>query len=217
MEHMRTIYAIVFYTISNKEYYLAIPIETNKNAKNVIIEFAKAVNKLQDDAKVLTEKYAENNKGEKNFLMKKIMLNYKQFQTKSVLPNSSLKTSILSRYRATLQDYHSAFIMLKSYDKTIHSNLNVLIVKLENIITSFDDIILRMDVANVIVGPRFNEKEIIKTTKSFVKVIAKSRKDAEDITSQRKIICYAIINQFCNFLFHFEKILYKFAPYVPNN
>ena len=74
-----------------------------------------------------------------------------------------------------------------------------------------------MDVANVIVGPRFNEKEIIKTTKSFVKVIAKSRKDAEDITSQRKIICYAIINQFCNFLFHFEKILYKFAPYVPNN
>ena len=72
MEHMRIIYAIVFYTISNKEYYLAIPIETNKNEKNVITEFVKPVNKLQDDAKVLTEKYAENNKGEKNFLKEKI-------------------------------------------------------------------------------------------------------------------------------------------------
>ena len=79
--------------------------------------------------------------------------------------------------------------MLKRYDQTIQSNLNVLIVKLENTIRLFVSIIDHMDVAKVIVGPRFNEKEIIKTTKSFVKLITKPRKDVEDIMSQRKIIC----------------------------
>ena len=107
--------------------------------------------------------------------------------------------------------------MLKRYDKTIQSNLTALIVKLENTITLFVSIIDHVDVANITVGPRFNKKEIIKTTKSFVKHLAKSHKDVEDIMSEGKIICYAIINQFSNFLFHFEKILNKFAPYVPNN
>lgn len=216
MKYMRIIYAIVFYTIRNTEYYLAraIPIETNKNKENVITKIVKVVNKLQAEAKDLREKYAQNNQGEKNFVEKMNFLNYAQFQIKS---NSSLKASTLSRYRDTLKDYRSAFIMLKRYDKTIQSNLTALIVKLENTITLFVSIIDHVDVANITVGPRFNKKEIIKETKSFVKHLAKSHKDVEDIMSEGKIICYAIINQLSNFLFHFKKILNKFAPYVPNN
>ena len=214
MKYMRIIYAIVFYTIRNTEYYLAraIPIETNKNKKNVITKIVKVVNKLQAEAKDLTEKYAQNNQGEKNFVEKMNFLNYAQFQIKS---NSSLKASTLSRYRDTLKDYRSAFIMLKRYDKTIQSNLTALIVKLENTITLFVSIIDHVDVANITVGPRFNEKEIIKKTKSFVK--HKDVEDMKDIMSEGKIICYAIINRFSNFLFHFRKILNEFAPYVPNN
>ena len=216
---MRIVYAIVFYTISNKEYYLAraIPIDTNKSKESVMTKTVEVANELQDDVIVLRENYKQNNQGEKYFVKGKISLTYVQFQTNSVLPNSTLNASILFRYRAALQDYHSAFIMLKMYDKTIQSNLSVLIVKLENTITLFDSIIDHMGVANVIVGARFNETEIIKTTKSFVKLITESRKDVEDIMPQRKIICYAIINQFSNFLFHFKKILYEFAQHVPNN
>ena len=87
--------------------------------------------------------------------------------------------------------------MLKRYDKTIQSNLNALIVKLENTITLFVSIIDHVDVANITVGPRFNEKEIT--------------------MSQRKIICCEIINQFSNFLDRFKEILGEFAPYVPSN
>lgn len=178
MKYMRIIYAIVFYTIRNTEYYLAraIPIQTNKNKENVITKIVKVVNKLQAEAKDLREKYAQNNQGEKNFVKKMNFLNYAQFQIKS---NSSLKASTLSRYRDTLKDYRSAFIMLKRYDKTIQSNLTALIVKLENTITLFVSIIDHVDVANITVGPRFNKKEIIKTTKSFVKHLAKSHKDVE--------------------------------------
>ena len=78
MKYMRIIYAIVFYTIRNTEYYLAraIPIETNKNKENVITKIVKVVNKLQAEAKDLREKYAQNNQGEKNFVKKMNFLNY---------------------------------------------------------------------------------------------------------------------------------------------
>ena len=63
MKYMRIISAIVFYTISNTEHYLAraIPIETNKNKENVINKIVNVVNKLQEEANVLRNKYAQNN------------------------------------------------------------------------------------------------------------------------------------------------------------
>ena len=129
----------------------------------------------------------------------------------------SLKGSTLSRYRATLADYNSAFLMLKRYDETIQSNLNAIKIYLENIITSLDLIIDCIGGANVSIGPRFNEKEIVITTKAFINSNIKTRKDGGNIAFHHKIICYAIVNQFSNFLFHFEKVLHAFTPYLPQD
>ena len=142
-----------------------------------------------------------------------ISLSYKQLQFKSVL----LKASTLSSYRATLKDCLSAFLMLERYDETIRSNLTMIKTSLENIITSLGLIIDSIDGANVRTGPRFNEKEIIITTKTFINTNAKSSKDGGNITFLHKIICYAILNQSSNFLFYFEKVLHIFTPYFPRN
>ena len=210
---MRVIYTIVLYTISKTEYCSSTGIlkKISGNAKNGITIFLKLVDKLQDDVITLRKSYAQKNYNEINFLKEKISLSFKQLQFKSVL----LKTSTLSGYRATLKDYLSAFLILERYDETIRSNLTVIKPNLENIIRSLGLIIDRIDGANVRTGPRFNEKEIIITTKTFINTKAKSSKD--NITLRHKIICYVILNQFSNFLLNFEKVLHIFTPYFPQN
>ena len=210
---MRVIYTIVLYTISKTEYCSSTGIlkKISGNAKNGITIFLKLVDKLQDDVITLRKSYAQKNHDEINFLKEKISLSYKQLQFKSVL----LKASTLSGYRATLKDYLSAFLILERYDETIRSNLTVIKPNLENIIRSLGLIIDRIDGANVRTGPRFNEKEIIITTKTFINTKAKSSKD--NITLRHKIICYVILNQFSNFLLNFEKVLHIFTPYFPQN
>ena len=213
MMHVRVIYTIVLYTISKTEYCSStgIPKKTSGNAENGITIFFKLVGKLQDDVITLRKSYAQKNYNEINFLKEKISLSFKQLQFKSVL----LKASTLSGYRATLKDYLSAFLILDRYDETIRSNLTVIKPNLENIIRSLGLIIDRIDGSNVRTGPRFNEKEIIITTKTFINTKAKSSKD--NITFRHKIICYVILNQFNNFLLNFEKVLHIFTPYFPQN
>ena len=213
MMHVRVIYTTVLYTINKTEYCSStgIPKKTSGNAENGITIFFKLVGKLQDDVITLRKSYAQKNYDEINFLKEKISLSYKQLQFKSVL----LKASTLSGYRATLKDYLSAFLVLERYDETIRSNLTVIKPNLENIIRSLGLIIDRIDGSNVRTGPRFNEKEIIITTKTFINTEAKSSKD--NITFRHKIICYVILNQFSNFLLNFEKVLHIFPPYFPQN
>ena len=213
MMHVRVIYTIVLYTISKTEYCSStgIPKKTSGNAGNGITIFLKLVGKLQDDGITLRKSYARKNYDEINFLEEKISLSCKQLQFKSVL----FKASALSGYRATLKDYLSAFLILERYDETIRSNLTVIKPNLENIIRSLGLIIDRIDGSNVRTGPRFNEKEIIITTKTFINTKAKSSKD--NITFRHKIICYVILNQFNNFLLNFEKVLHIFTPYFPQN
>lgn len=213
---MSVIYAIAFYTISNTQYCSITTMQKsrNENAENGITDnLLKLVDKLQDDVITLSKSYAQKNHSKINFAKLKISLSYKQFQFKPV----SLKGSALSRYRATLKDYHSAFLTLGRYDGTFKSNLNVTKILVGNIITSLDLIVNCIGEANVGIGPRFNETEIIITTKTFINSNTKTRKDGDNIAFRHKIIYYAIVNQLSNFLLHFEKFLHVFRPYVPQD
>ena len=195
---MGVIYAIAFYAISNTQYCSTATISksTYENSEDGITVLSKRVDKLQDDVITLSKIYEQKKHGKINFAKLNISLSYKQFQFKSV----SLKRSTLSRYRATRKDYHSAFLMLERYDETIQSNLNAIKIYLEDIITSLDHIIGCIGGANVSIGPRFNEKEIVIATKVFINSNIKTRKDGGNIEFHHKIICYAIVNQFSNFI-----------------
>ena len=122
-------------------------------------------------------------------------LHYKELQL------SSKDASKLSNYHSTLEDFLSAFDLIKMQD----SNITDLRIGVQNVKKQLDTIIDRNKIAvDKSLKPRFNETNVSKITKKHLKRI---NADSKDTISERNLLIHAFTNQFSIFLRKFRKYL----------
>ena len=84
---------------------------------------------------------------------------YSQFE----ITKHSSEVATLSKYNATLNDYYWALVHFGGNNKTFDR----LKVTIENVMQKLTEIIGKVTNANVSIAARFNEKEIMKTSREY--------------------------------------------------
>ena len=125
-----------------------------------------------------------------------ILPEYSQFE----ITKHSSDVVTLSKYNATWNDYYWAFVHFGGNNKTFDR----LKVTIENVMQKLTEIIVKVTNANVSIAARFNEKEIMKTSREYF------NENLDSKSLKRRAIC-AIMVQFGKFLRSFKEIINDLA------
>ena len=162
-------------------------------AVNIMKNYLEQIDKMIDKTDALRKHYWKKNLSTHPSSSLLQRLHYKELQL------SSKDASKLSNYLLTLEDFLSAFDLIKMQD----SNITDLRIGVQNVKKQLDTIIDRNKIAvDKSLKPRFNKTNVLKITEKHLKRINADRK-----VFQRNLLIHAFTNQFSIFLRRFREYL----------